>query len=192
MNDPAATGRMDAANRDWGSELASTFASEAAFRAFYDRALPRVYGYVYGRCGDPAVAEELTQLAFTSAVHERARFDGRSDPITWLIGIARHKLADHYRRVDRDERRRLCLIVREITSEADALAWQRLDEREAILRALHGLPALQRAVLVFHYADGLPVREIARRLGKSESATESLMTRAREAFRRAYGEPTDV
>ncbi|KRT63161.1 MAG: ECF subfamily RNA polymerase sigma-24 factor [Chloroflexi bacterium CSP1-4] len=82
--------------------------------------------------------------------------------------------------------------MREITSEADALAWQRLDEREAILRALHGLPALQRAVLVFHYADGLPVREIARRLGKSESATESLMTRAREAFRRAYGEPTDV
>ena len=47
-------------------------------------------------------------------------------------------------------------------------------------------------MLVFHYADDLPVREIARRLGKSESATESLMTRAREAFRRAYGEPTDV
>src|SRR3972149_5001809 len=107
---------MDAANPDWGSELASTFASGAAFRAFYDRALPRVYGYVYGRCGDPAVAEELTQLAFTSAVHERARFDGRSDPITWLIGIARHKLAGHYRRVDRGERRRVCLFGREVTA----------------------------------------------------------------------------
>lgn len=174
-------------------ELAAAFGSEAAFRAFYERALPRIYGYLLPRCGgDRSVAEELTQQTFAAAVREHRAFDGRADPLTWLTGIARHKLADHFRRLDREEHRRLRLVVREITSEANALAWQRLDERESILRALRGLPALQRAVLVFHYADGLPVREIARRLGKSESATESLMTRAREGFRRAYGDPTDV
>ena len=41
-------------------------------------------------------------------------------------------------------------------------------------------------------ADGLSVREIGSELGKSESSIESLMTRARDAFRRSYGEPTDV
>jgi len=109
-----------------------------------------------------------------------------------LTAIARHKLADHFRRLAREENRRLRLVVREIAVDGGARAWRLTDEREALSQALATLPALQRAVLILHHADGLSVREIAVQLGKTESATESLMTRAREAFRSSYSESTDV
>jgi RNA polymerase sigma-70 factor (ECF subfamily) len=175
------------------AELAAVFASEDAFRAFYERTLPRIFGYVLHRCGgDRSVAEELTQETFSEAVRQRHAFDGRADSLTWLTAIARHKLADHFRRLDNDERRRLRLVVNEIAVDNEGRAWRRSDERDAIVGALRTLPALQRAVLVLHYADGLSVREIGAELGKSESSIESLMTRARDAFRQSYEEPTDV
>jgi RNA polymerase sigma-70 factor (ECF subfamily) len=163
------------------------FASEASFRRFYDEALPRLYGYLLHRCrGDAALAEDLAQTAFSEAIRRRRTYDGRSDPVTCLIGIARHKLVDHFRAEERDERRRLSLVVNEISIGIDDAAWSNADEREAICEALGHLTAMQRAALILHYADGLPVREVAREIGKSESATESLLTRARAALREAY------
>lgn len=170
----------------------ATLASEVAFRRFYDEALPRVYGYLLSRSrGDHALAEDLTQTAFGEAVRQRAAFDGRSDPVTWLVGIARHKLLDHFRAQDREERRRMHLVVRELTLDGDDAAWHDVDERAQLIANLGRLTAMQRAVLILHYADGLPVRDVARALGRSESATESLLTRAREALRAAYEESSD-
>jgi len=189
MSQPIAADDLEAATTERASTFTSAFESEAGFRAFYDQALPRVYGYLVGRCGgDRSAAEELTQETFIAAIRERRAFDGRSDPMTWLIGIARHKLADQFRRLDRDERRRLRLVVRELQVDPEGGAWRSIDDRAEIVRVLGTLSTLQRAVLVLHYGDGLPIREVARRLGKSESAAESLMTRAREAFRSAYRE----
>jgi RNA polymerase sigma-70 factor (ECF subfamily) len=168
-------------------QLAEAFASEAAFSAWYERVLPRVYGYVYSRCGhDHDLAEDLTQVTFIEAIRCRARFDGRSDPVTWLCGIARHKLVDHYRELDRIERR-----DQRVAAQTLERKWSgddsQVEEREAILVAMAGLPALQRAVLILTALDDLSVREAATLLERSESATESLLHRARIAFREAYG-----
>jgi RNA polymerase sigma-70 factor (ECF subfamily) len=171
------------------AEFAACFASEVAFRRFYDQALPRLYGYLFHRCrGDAALAEDLTQTAFSEAVRRRGSYDGRSDPVTWLIGIARHKLVDHFRAEARDERRRLSLVINDLALDSEDCAWRNVDERELLEDALGRLTAMQRAVLILHYADGLAVREVAREIGKSESATESLLTRARDALREAYEE----
>ena len=187
MTQSAATGDVRA---DRCAELDAVFTSETAFRAFYERSLPRIFGYLFHRCGaDPSVAEELTQRTFIEAVKQRKTFDGRADPLTWLIAIARHKLADHFRRLDSEEHRRLRLVVREIAVADGDRVWRLTDERDAIVRVLGTLPPLQRAVLVLRYADGLSVREIGQQLGKSDSAIESLLTRARDAFRRSYGGP---
>lgn len=165
-------------------------ANEAAFRQFYDTALPRLYGYLLHRCrGDAALAEDLAQGAFAEAIRHRDTFDGRSEPVTWLIGIARHKLLDHFRTLEREERRRMQLTVRELAMDRESDAWRHADERDALIAALGRLTAMQQAAVILHYADGLPVREVAREIGRSESATESLLTRAREALRAAYGEP---
>lgn len=170
------------------TELQLAFADETAFRAWYERAMPRVYAYLVSRTGDRDNAEELTQQTFVDAVAQRHRFDGRSDSVTWLIAIARHKLADQFRERDRVERRQLQLEVREAAVEGTADAWAAADERDAILVALARLPAAQQAALLFADLDDLPVREIARLLGRREGATQSLITRARESFRKVYRE----
>jgi RNA polymerase sigma-70 factor (ECF subfamily) len=183
-------GRMTArtAIADGVAELQLAFASDGAFESWYGRTLPRVYSYLASRSGgDLALAEDLTQQTFMAAIDQRSRFDGRSDTITWLCGIARHKLADHFRALERDERRRRQMEVRQIQLEAGPPTRLDYDERSAIADALGSLPANQRAVLVLVALDDLPVAEAARLLGKSRGATESLLLRARESFRRAYG-----
>ncbi|HEX5578388.1 MAG TPA: RNA polymerase sigma factor [Candidatus Limnocylindria bacterium] len=163
-------------------------ADEQAFRAWYDRSLPTVYGYLFHRCGrDPHLAEELTQQAFVEAVGSYGRFRGQADPTTWVVGIARHKLVDHFRRVDREARRQAALSARELGQTGPALSTPPA-EPDGIDDALALLPALQRAVLVLHYMDRLSVRDVARAIGKTEAATASLLARGRDAFRLAYGE----
>ena len=161
---------------------------DRAFRLWYDDAVPRVYGYVLARCGGGVpIAEELTQEAFVEAIRHRRRFDGRSDPLTWVIAIARHKLADHYRRLAREERRHLSLVSSETVDGRVDDPIPEAEGREVVIRVLRAMPASQRAALVFRYLDDLPVPEIARRIGRSPSATESLLSRARDRFRRELG-----
>jgi RNA polymerase sigma-70 factor (ECF subfamily) len=170
------------------NELHAALADDVAFESWYRRTLPRVYSYLLSRGGgDVALAEDLTQQTFIAAIDQRSRFDGRSDTITWLCGIARHKLADHFRAIERDERRRMRMEVRQIQLEKGLRAAPGLDDRTMIAEALRALPASQRAVLVFVALDDLSVAEAARLLGKSRGATESLLFRARDSFRRVYG-----
>lgn len=170
-------------------DLREVLADEAAFRRWYDRMIPSVYSYVASRClGDEDLAQELTQQTFIAAIHGRARFDSRSEPVTWLCGIARHKLADHFRRLERDEARARRVAVQAIALDGadEASRWRDVDDRILIAETLRRLPAAQRAVLTFVALDDLPVAEAARLLGKSFGATQSLLARARESFRQAY------
>jgi len=97
------------------NELQMALADDRAFESWHRRTLPRVYSYLLSRCaGDVTLAEELTQQTFIAAIDRRSRFDGRSDAITWLCGIARHKLADHFRAIEREERRQMQIQVRQI------------------------------------------------------------------------------
>lgn len=166
------------------ADFAELCANDPMFRAWYNGALPQVYGYVHGRTGgDRELAEEITQQAFISAIRSRRTFDGRVDVLVWVRSIARNALVDHYRRLTREGRRHLSLVVREIALDGDARAWTRVDDRDEVITALRALPADQRAVTVLRHADGLSVREIARVLGRSESSVESLLSRGRERLR---------
>jgi len=169
--------------RDTVQGFAEICADEAAFRAWYEDAAPRVYSYLFARTGgDHALTEDLTQQAFIKAIAARASYDGRAPIAAWICGIARNLLTDHHRRADREERSHLRMVVREI----DAGPAQAHAERDDVLSTLRRLPALQRAVLVLRYLDDMTVREVARSVGKTEGATESLLSRARDSFRRRY------
>lgn len=173
------------------ANLAEIVQDQAAFRAWYDASLPRVYRYLLSRCDhDVALAEELTQQTFVEAIHRRRQFDGRSEIVTWLIAIGRNKLVDHYRRLDRDRRRHLKLVSG--WPDASETPWRTSEDRAEVAEALGHLTGEQRVVLMLRYFDAMPVREIARLIGRSESAAESLLFRAREAFRRAYRGQTDA
>ncbi len=167
------------------------------FRVFYAAALPRVYGYLHRRCGrDTALAEDLTQEVFLAVVGELRRGTAVADPVPWALGIARHKLLDHYRR----QRRAGWTLVPWDDQEGggaqeeDALAAAALmaaDGGERALAALAAVPSPQRESLVLRYLDGLPVEAVAAALGRSVGAAESLLVRGRVAFRRAYLEACD-
>jgi RNA polymerase sigma-70 factor, ECF subfamily len=149
----------------------------------YDEALPHVYGYLLTRCGDAGLAEDLTSESFLAAV-QAVRKPGAPDPsIPWLIGVARHKLADHWRRVER-ERRGLRLLEAAPTAADDP--WEAVVERIRAREVLGRLGPHHRAALTLRYLDGLPVPEVARHLDRTLHATEALLVRARVAFRRSY------
>jgi RNA polymerase sigma-70 factor (ECF subfamily) len=172
-------------------DFAAVVRDEARFRDWYDATLPRIYRYLAARCaGDDTLAEELTQQTFVEAIRQRDRFDGRSDVVTWMCAIGRNKLVDHYRRHGRDLRRHERLIADH--PQATEGPWRAAEARDAVRAAVAVLPADQRLALLFRYLDGLSVRDVARALGRSEKATESLITRARAGFRRAYGGSSDA
>ncbi len=153
--------------------------------AIYKLALPQVYGYLLPRCGNVVVAEDLTAETFLAAVAATRNAESTDVTVAWLIGVARHKLADHWRRQSREERG-LSLADR-LGEEVDD-PWEENLDRGAIFEALGQLNGHQRAALSLKYLDGLPVAEVAEHLGRSVHATETLLARARTTLRRIYRE----
>ena len=155
--------------------------------SIYDRALPQVYGYVVRRCGTAALAEDLTAevfMAATAALLNGATNAAGAVPtpeitVGWLIGTARHKLIDHWRRNER-QRTALSLV---------ATADHQPDPNDEPITTTHThevlgqLSAEHRGALTLRYIDGLPVGDVADILGRSVHATESLLQRAKAAFR---------
>ena len=142
-----------------------------------------MYGYLLPRCGSVADAEDLTAETFMAAVAALKRPDPPSVSVAWLIGVARHKLVDHWRRSER-ERHGLAAVGPDQPDDP----WEELLDAGAAYSALARLPGPQRAALSLRYLDGLPVTEIADHLDRTVRGTETLLVRARAALRRIYRE----
>ena len=154
-------------------------AAETGVLELYERALGDVYGYLVRRCPSAAVAEDLTAETFLAAARAAGR-PGTELTVAWLIGTARHKLVDHWRR-DGRQRQALEELYEDQEPHADPNDPVETLHVHAILASL---PPHQRAALTLRYLDGLPVEEVARHLEKSVHATESLLMRAKAAYRR--------
>ena len=76
-----------------------------ALLAIYDDAVVDVFGYFHRRCRNRSVAEDLTTETFLAAVESIERGVVTTVSVAWLVGIARHKLVDHWRRLEREQRR---------------------------------------------------------------------------------------
>jgi RNA polymerase sigma-70 factor, ECF subfamily len=153
--------------------------------AIYHRSLPLVYGYLLSRCGSTSLAEDLAAETFMAAVDAAGRPDAPEITVAWLAGVARHKLADYWRRSAREERSRAAAVR---PDDAVDDPWEELLDTAAAYAALRCLPPYQRAALTLRYLDGLPVAEVAGHLGRSVRATETLLARSRAALRRVYQE----
>ena len=154
----------------------------AALLELYDAALPEVYGYLLARCGRRALAEDLTAETFLAAVAACRREPPPTPSTGWLVGIARHKLVDHWRAADRE--RLVAVVSSEIADVADP--WDAHLDVLLAHEVLAEQSGLHRAVLSLRYLDGLSVDEVAHVLGRTRRATDALLGRARAAFRRTY------
>lgn len=150
-------------------------------------AIPRIYGYFYPRVGgDRAVAEDLTQDTMLSAVRSPNTPEHPEEQIRWLYGIARNRLIDHYRKQGRERTIFGARLDVEDPGEQPGLPDLNLESlpvRQEVITVLGALSPRYRAAIVLKYLDGLDVESVGAALFLSESATQSLLARARNAFR---------
>lgn len=151
--------------------------------AIYHVAMPQVYGYLLPRCQSVSLAEDLTAETFMTAVAAVRQGSVADVSVGWLVGVARHKLVDYWRRRARDQRNLTAL--EESASEVDD-PWTDWLATEAAHAALGRLSAHHRIALTLRYLDGLPVAQVAEHLDRSVHATETLLARARASLRRLY------
>lgn len=136
--------------------------------------------------------DDLVQEVFVAALGSLASFAGTSSLRTWLLGIARHKVEDHYRECLRQP---VPLSDLEEQGEEprqpqvsydDVLDGARRQQR--VLQVLSSLPEIHRAVLLWRYWEKRSARDMAEKSGKTEKAIERLLARARHEFRRRWNE----
>ena len=154
--------------------------------ALYDDALPAVYGYFVRRCSDRGTAEDLTSETFLAAMDAARKSTPLPMTVPWLIGVARHKLADHYRR----RHDRFTIPVAELPEPAEpGDDWDAELDRIVAESVLAKLSEQHRTVLALRYMDDCSVPECAELIGRTVHATEALLVRARRAFKKQYPEP---
>jgi RNA polymerase sigma-70 factor, ECF subfamily len=144
-------------------------------------ALSEVYRYLHHRCGSQALAEDLTSESLLAAVDRLLAGDIDRISVAYVVGIARHKLIDHWRRCERD-RRHLELHRGSDDGTRSDVVFE--PDRSAV--ALAAISPMQRAALTLRYFDDLTVPQVAAAVGRSVPATETLLMRAKRAFRDAY------
>lgn len=163
----------------------------STLRAVYRSTVPEVFGYLMLHTGgDRPLAEDLTAETY---LHAARRFrDDRGGEVTmaWLKTVAKRRLIDHWRRQSA-LRRRAARLRNEVVAAAGGDDGTEAD-RHDVYAALSKLDHDHRLVLVLRHFDGLTVREIGGHLGRSEKAAESLLARAKQAFREHYGEHVDA
>ena len=154
-------------------EESSRSQPESDLAVVYREYLAEVYRYVYRRCGNRALSEDVAQDAFLAVI--RTAGDPSEVSIGWLLRVARNRLIDIVRRSARYDSKLRLLQPRESgIDEGDVVA-----ETMRVRAALKELKEEHRLVLILHYIDGMTIAELADELGRSEDATESLIRRAR-------------
>jgi RNA polymerase sigma-70 factor (ECF subfamily) len=146
------------------------------FAGLYHRYQNRIYSYHFFRTCNPTEAEELTSETFLAALESLDHFDQRRTFCGWLFGIAQHKLADYFRKPDRN----LPLETVENASTSDPspeVQVARKLDMDAVARGLKHLPADQVEALSLRIFGGLSAAEAGRLMGKSEAAVKMLVLR---------------
>jgi RNA polymerase sigma-70 factor (ECF subfamily) len=185
------TSRADGAIVDAGSddhfvELVRT--NPATFRILYERHMPAVYRYLRSRTGRDEEAADLAALTFERALAGLSGYRPTSGGFkAWLLRIARNAAIDAARRRRTTES---IETARDIETAEPGPESRLIDaERTRELRRIvAGLPEIQRDAVVLRYASGLAAREIALVFGKSEAATQKLLTRALARLKESFSE----
>jgi RNA polymerase sigma-70 factor (ECF subfamily) len=156
-----------------------------AFGLLYERHRLAVFRYLRTRTRSDDDAGELTSIVFERALHAIPRYRPSGGGfVAWLIRIARNAAADTHRRP-------VTVQLAPDVSESAAVGSPEdrilADEaRASLLAAVGDLPLVQREAIALRYAAGLTAREIGNVLGKTEQATQKLLSRALASIRETY------
>ena len=167
-----------------------------AFESFFTEYYPRLYRFVLRRSGDALIAEDMAQATLCRALESMHTYKGEAALMTWLCTLCRREMSS--RLSDRQTAGLISLNEDDpdIQTALDALLAAETDDpllaaassqvRDSVLAALDYLPPLYADMLESKYVREMSVQDIAAQIGRTVKATESLLTRAREAFREAF------
>ncbi len=169
---------------------------ERAFQAFFDEYFGRLYRFALSRtAGNASLAEEAAQRALCRAMRALDRWRGDAALFTWLARICRNELADMFEAAGREAARTEPMDAHERSrARAEAVAdpaaspvdsVQARDASLLIREVLDELPGRYGEALEWKYLEDWPVERIAHELGTSFEAAQSILARARAAFRAA-------
>lgn len=168
--------------------VAAVHRDPLAFDRLYRRYLPAVYRYVRARVATPDDAEDITSVAFMSALQSIGRYEERGLFAAWLFTIARRQIIAHRRAQPRRAAEALddggAHPVAATGVEPDAA---HIEARDAIQAALAHLSADQQEAITLRFYGGLRVLEIGAILGKDESAVKMILHRGLRKLRDGLG-----
>ena len=170
---------------------------EAAFRGFFTAYFPRVYRFALPRLNNEVeAAKEVVQATLTKAMRNLASYRGEAALFSWLCQICRRQIVDYLRAnrryaenvvlIDDSPELRAALEAIEAPSSDEPLhGYGNAQTRRLVQSVLDRLPSRYGDVLEWKYIEGRSVEEIGQRLGVGHIAAQSLLARARVAFREA-------
>lgn len=147
-----------------------------AFNELYERHVTRVYRYLLVRVGSAADAEDLTSQTFLVAMENLDKYRGERPFLAWLFGIARHKVADKYRKQKPEVMLEAAGELVDPHEAPDTLVSQKL-QIEAVAQKLQMLSPDRAEAISLRLFGGLEIPEIARLMQKQEPAVRMLLHR---------------
>ncbi len=157
----------------------------SALSALYERHVTAIYRFMFYRTGDEMVAEDLTSQVFVNVLNGIHRYEIRGLPFrAWLFRIARARLADYYRRSERQEEGRASLIE---LREAVRPVGEAPDDRfryESLKQALEYLTPAELDAVLLRFVGDLTNREVGTIINSNANAVKSKIRRALEKMRR--------
>ncbi len=177
---------------------------EEAFEEFFNGYFPRLYRFALTRLDScPDAAEEIAQVTLIKVISKLGTYRGEARLFTWLCTFCRHEISAYWRRENRRPHQvDLIEEIPEIRATLETLmvasgggpeeTLQRKEIARLVQVTLDHLPPRYGDALEWKYIHGLTVKEIAELLEVGPKAAESLLTRARQAFREGFsalGEP---
>lgn len=168
---------------------------QRSFDVFFNTYYPRLYRFALVRLGnDVDLADETAQVVLCQAISKINTYRGEAPLFSWLCTFCRYELSRQRKarkraqgdkpltEDDPDVRAALDSLLSEAREDPD-VAIHQLEIRRLIKVAMDYLPSLYADILELKYVRDMSVEEIARTTGKSAKATESMLTRARVAFK---------
>jgi len=159
-------------------------------KILFDReTILKLKNFITQKVSNSEEAEEILQETLVSASECLELYSGKSSFFTWLCGIAKHEIADFYRK------KKIKTILFSKLPWLENLAAEALGPEQILLRkeaikkvktSLRSLSEGYQEVLRLKYYQGLSVKEIARQLNETIKTIESRLTRARKAFAKAF------
>jgi RNA polymerase sigma-70 factor (ECF subfamily) len=169
---------------------------EQAFEEFFELYFQPLYRFALSRVDRRTeLARDMAQATICKALEKLHLYRGEAQLFTWMCAICRFEISAYRKSERRDAAGETSSLDRQPEDTLARLATDADDPERQLLRGeisrlvhqtVDQLPPRYAQALSWKYTEGLPVSEIARRLGSSAKAAESLLTRAREAFRARY------